>query len=235
MKEYGFSRGRFYEGHSIWENLLERYNKGVSFMYQDSHGSGGSAIATMYKNIAEQFPQAELRYEHLKDFDWWDGWRGYNFDNWQTKTPREEGGTFFNAQEPNIYDPIHFKYCDQLFENLHSQFNLWMSCTTGEHFGPMIFLEHGAAIWYGNSGTGSNPQCEILDYWMFEGMLVNGLSIGESLSNIIWLLQRDFTTGDPTAMYGISSLGRTNVHVIYGDPTMRIYSPDWTEPIPIEV
>jgi hypothetical protein len=235
MKESGFSQNRFYEGHSIWENLLERYNKGVSFMYQDSHGSGGSALATMYKNIEDQFPQAEPRYEYLKDFDWWDGWRGYNYDDQQTKTPRNVGSTFFNGQEPNLYDPIHFKYCDQLFENLHSQFNLWMSCTTGEHFGPMIFLEHGASLWYGNCGTGSNPQCELLDYWTFEGMLENGLSIGESLSKNIWLLQRDYTTGDPTAMYGVSSQGRTNVHVIYGDPTLKIYSPNWIEPVPVEV
>jgi hypothetical protein len=31
MKQFGFSHGRFYEGHAIWSGLLERYNTGWHF------------------------------------------------------------------------------------------------------------------------------------------------------------------------------------------------------------
>ena len=233
LKESMSSHGRFYEGHSIWENLLERYNKGASILYHCSHGTGGSGICCMYKNIAEQFPYAELKHEWLKDFDWWDGWRGYMYDDTQTKTPRWGGFTWSNAKEPNLYDIVHFKWCDQLFENLHSQFNLWQSCTTGEHFGPIIYLEHGAALWYGNAGTGLSPQEELFDEWWFKDMMQNGLSIGEALSKYVWLHQRDYTTKDPTAMYGSSSLTVDNDQCLYGDPAMVCYSPEWTEPEPV--
>jgi hypothetical protein len=234
MKEYGSSHGRFYEGHSTWEGLLERYNTGCSFIYHSSHGTGGSGICCMYKNVEEQFPLAHLSQEHLKDKDWWDGWRGYYYDSPKTNTPRTGGLVWLNSEEPNLYDIVHFKWCDQLFENLHSQFNLWMSCTTAEHLGPIVYLSHGASLYYGNSGTGRSPQCELMDYSMFGDMLQKGHGIGEAHSNYIWLHERDYTTGDPTAMYGTSSGPLTNVHVILGDPTMQVYSPEWTEPIPVD-
>ena len=64
-------------------------------------------------------------------------------------------------------------------------------------------------------------------------MLVHGYTIGEALSNHIWKHQRDYTTDDETAMYGSSSLTVTNVQVIFGDPTLTCYSPEWTEPTPV--
>ncbi|MCK5030950.1 MAG: hypothetical protein KAR64_05745, partial [Thermoplasmatales archaeon] len=144
LKEVFSSQGRFFEGHVIWDNLLERYNTGASISYYSGHGTGGSGISAQYKNIAEDFPLAEPRYEHLKDFDWWDSWRGYSvYDNQQTGTPRTGGASSYNSQEPSLYDLIHFKWVDQSFENLHSQIECWSSCTTGEHWGPMVYLSHG--------------------------------------------------------------------------------------------
>ena len=227
------SHGRFYEGHCVWENLLERYNKGASICYYSGHGTGGSGISAQYKNVAESFPQAELTHEHLKDFNWWDSWRGYMYDDKQTKTPRWGGFTWYNAKEPNLYDIIHFKWVDQLFGNLHSIFDMWMSCTTGQQFGPDIYLEHGAALWYGNAGTGLCPQEDLLDDSWLHDLLVYGDSVGEAFSRYVWLHQRDYTTKDPTTLYGTSSMAVTNVQVIFGDPTMVLYSPEWTEPTPI--
>ncbi|EMR73531.1 hypothetical protein MBGDN05_00437 [Thermoplasmatales archaeon SCGC AB-539-N05] len=238
MKRSLSSHGRFYEGHTLWENLLERYNTGCSVLYHCSHGTGGSGICCMYENIAEQFPLVEPRYEHLKDFNWWDGWRGYMYDDSQTKTPRWGGFTWCNAKEPNLYDIVHFKWCDQLFDNLHSQFNLWQSCTTGEHEGPMVYLEHGAALWYGNAESGLCPQEELYDDWWFTDMMENGITIGESLSKYVWYHQRDYTAKEGSqersaSMYGSSSLTVDNCQVLYGDPAMICYSPEWVEPIPL--
>jgi hypothetical protein len=151
----------------------------------------------------------------------------------RTKTPREGGLLWVNAKEPNLYDIVHFKWCDQLWDNLHSEFNCWMSCTTGSNFGPEVYLEHGAALWFGNGNTGLSPQSEIMDSYMIEDLLLKGLGIGESLSNVLWLHQRDYTTGDPTTIYGISSLKLANEQMIFGDPTMTVYSPDWIEPVPV--
>jgi len=69
------SHGRFYEGHCMWDNLLERFNNGVSICLYSGHGTGGSGISSQYKNIAEQFPLAEPTHENLYDFEWWDAWR----------------------------------------------------------------------------------------------------------------------------------------------------------------
>ncbi len=234
------SQGRFYEGHCIWDNLLERYNTGASLSYYTGHGTGGSGISAQYKNIAEQFPLAEPRYDHLKDFDWWDSWRGYSgYDNQQTKTCREPGASAYNAQEPNLYDIIHFKWVDQLFENLHSEMEFWSSCTTGEHWGPMVYLSHGSAIWFGCAGSAYGVQDDLHNSWMFHDVLVEGKGIGESQSKYQWLFNRDFTTGDPATLYGRSTLfqlssgGLTNVKALFGDPTMTCYSPDWIEPTPV--
>jgi len=86
LKESFSSHGRFFEGHVIWDNLLERYNEGASLCYYSGHGTGGSGISAMYYNINEQFPYNEIEHESLKDFNWWDGWRGYMYDDAQTKT-----------------------------------------------------------------------------------------------------------------------------------------------------
>jgi hypothetical protein len=237
LKEMGTSRGRFFEGHSLWENLLERYNDGCALIYHCSHGTGGSGICCMYENIEEQFPLAHPQNENRKDFDWWDGWRGYYYDNKKIQTPRDVGLTWVNSVEPNLYDIIHFKYCDQLFDNLHSQFNFWMSCTTGSHFGPNVYLEHGCALWFGNGNTGRSPQEEVLDQWITEDFMDKGIGIGEALSNYMWLHQRDFTTRDPTTIYGRSSVldneYLANEQMIFGDPNIQIYSPEWIEPTPI--
>lgn len=233
MKEAGFSHGRKYIGHTIWENLLEQYNGGCSIMYHCSHGTGGSGICCMYENVEEQFPLAELTHEHLRNFNWWDGWRGYLYDSGRTPTPRLEGLVWFNAREPNLYDIVHFKWCDQLFENLHSQFNCWMSCTTQANFGPDIYLEHGAALSYGNANTGLSPQSEVMDQQMIIPMMMYGKSIGDAHSDTIWLHERDYTTMDPTTIYGSSSMQVDNEGLIFGDPTMTLYSPEWIEPTPI--
>ncbi|UCB58977.1 MAG: hypothetical protein JSV67_01385 [Thermoplasmatales archaeon] len=240
IKESFSSHGRFYEGHCIWDNLLERYNTGALISYYSGHGTGGSGISAQYKNIAESFPLAEPRYEKHFDFDWWDSWRGYSsYDNSQTKTARWGGASSYNAQEPNLYDIIHFKYTDELFENLHSEFEFWSSCTTGEHWGPMVYLAHGSAIWYGAAGSTYGVQDDLHNDWIFHDMLVEGKTLGESDSEYIWLFNRDFTTGDPTTLYGRSthfqptSGGLTNVKVLYGDPLITIYNPKWIEPVPI--
>ncbi|MBS3772708.1 MAG: hypothetical protein KGY55_00740, partial [Candidatus Thermoplasmatota archaeon] len=228
------SHGRFYEGHCIWDNMLERYNEGALVSYYSGHGTGGSGISFQWKNIAEQFPYVELRHEELEDFEWWDGWRGYMYDDTRMKTPRWGGFTWYNAVEPNLYNLVHFKYVDQYFENLHSIMDLWMSCTTASHMGPNIYLEHGAVLTYGNGGTGLCPQADLLDDNMMESMMIEGKSIGEAFSDEVWLHQRDFTSDDPTAMYGSSSMTVTNIQMIFGDPTLVPYSPEWTEPTPIE-
>jgi hypothetical protein len=233
MKRSFSSHGRFYEGHCVWDNLLERFNKGASVWYYSGHGTGGSGISAQYRNVAEQFPYAELTHEHLKNFNWWDGWRGYMYDDKQTKTPRWGGFTWYNPREPNLYDIIHFKWADQLFGNLHSIFDLWMSCTTQAHLGPIVFLSHGAALCYGNIGTGLCPHSDLFDDWWMHDVFVNGDSVGEAFSRYIWLFQRDYTTGDPTAMYGSSSLAGEGCQVVFGDPTLTCYSPEWTEPVPI--
>lgn len=233
LKEGYSSHGRFYEGHSIWENMLERYNSGASICYYAGHGTGGSGISAQWKNIAEQFPYVELKHEHLLDFEWWDGWRGYMYDDQMTKTPRSGGFTWYNAIEPNLYDLIHFKWVDQQFDNLHSIADLWMSCTTASHLGPLVYLAHGAVFSYGNGGTGLCPQADLMDDEFMYEMMVHGTPLGEAFSKQVWLHQRDYTTGDPTAMYGRSSLSVTNVQMLFGDPTFIPYSPEWTEPTPI--
>jgi hypothetical protein len=243
VKELFSSYDRSFQAHIIWDNILDRYNDGSSVMYHSSHGTGGSGICCMYKNFAEQFPYAELAHEHLLDFDWWDAWRGYYYDNRETKTAREDGRFWCNPSEPNLYDIVHFKWCDQLFDNLHSQVTLWQSCTTAHHFGPMIYLEHGSVMWYGNANTGRSPQTDFMDSWWFEDFFINGMGIGESHANILWLFGRDYTTMDPTTIYGDSSMdssaqvsgdgeGLVNTWVYFGDPTLQLYRPDWDEPIP---
>jgi hypothetical protein len=161
------------------------------------------------------------------------------YDDTQTKDARWGGFTWYNAKEPNLYDLIHYKWVDQAFQNLHSEIEIWMSCTTGQHFGPEIYLEHGSALWYGNAGTGLCPQEDLLDDWWMEDMMINGTSIGQAFSKYIWYHQRDFTAKNvdvgkyDMSMYGSCTMQVTNVQVIFGDPTLTVYSPEWTEPTPV--
>ena len=237
LKRIFSSDGRFFEGHCIWDNYLERLNQGTSISYYSGHGTGGSGISAQYKNFNEQFPLADLYHDNLKDFNWWDGWRGYSgFDSPTTRCPRYGSSSQYNSQEPSLYDIIHFKHVDELLGNLHSEMDFWESCTTGTHFGPMIYLEHGAAFWYGNGGSCYGIQATLLDNWVFNDVLIKGKNIGESFSKYFWIFDRDFTTGDESTMYGRSSLFQgylSNVQVLFGDPTMTVYNPNWIEPIPI--
>jgi len=240
-KETFFSRGRFFEGHVIVENLLDRYNEGTVFSYYTGHGTGGSGISGQYKNVNEDYPLAELRHESLKDFDWWDSWRGYSgYDNLQTKLMREGGDSGYNSVEPGLYDIVHFKWVDQLLENLHSEMEVWSSCTTGEHWGPIVYLSHGSVLWYGNVGSAYGVQDDLHNSWTFEDVFVRGEKFGEAQSEYTWIFNRDFTTLDPNTLYGRSTLfqlsqgGLTNVKVLYGDPNIQCYAPDWIEPTPVE-
>ena len=93
-------------------------------------------------------------------------------------------------------------------------------------------------MWYGNAGTGLCPQSDMFDQWFFQDSLIKGEAVGPAYSKYIWLHYRDFTTKDPTSMYGSSSLhgegGITTIHCIFGDPNLIIYSPEWTSPTPID-
>ena len=115
-----------------------------------------------------------------------------------------------------------------------------MSCTTGQHFGPEIYLEHGSALWYGNAGTGLCPQEDLLDDMWIKDMMVNGTSVGQALckislvcTSVILLLKMSISDKYNMALYGSSTMQVTNVQVIFGDPTLTVYSPEWTEPIPV--
>jgi len=231
------SHGRFYDPHVIWENWLDRITQGVSINYYAGHGTGGSGISAQFKNVAEQFPYAE-HYVNNAHVDWWDSWRGYSGYDAVDYTedacnPRWGGTSWYNPVEPGLYDIIHFKHVDELLGNMHSEFELWQSCTTGQHFGPQIYLEHGSTVWYGNAGTGSCPPADWLDDQMLHDLLVNAESIGEAYSKYVWLIYRDFTTHDPTTLYAWSSTYITHVQAIYGDPTLVLYNPRWIEPIPM--
>ena len=237
IKEIFSSRGRFYEGHCIVESLIKRYNEGASISYYSGHGTGGSGISGQFKNIAEQFPLAEPRYEKHYDFDWWDAWRGYSgYDDQQTKTARYGGESGYNAEEPNLYDLVHFKWVDQLLDNLHSEFEMWSSCSTGDQFGPLVYLAHGSTLWFGAAGSVYGIQDDLHNAWMFHDMLVEGKPLGESWAKYQWMFDRDYTTNDPTTLYGRSTWfqgGLTNEKALYGDPAIQIYAPDWVEPTPI--
>lgn len=226
------SHGRTFDGHILWDAHLERMNDGVSVMYYSGHGTGGSGMSAQYIQTDNcNYPEVE----------WYDAWRGYMYDNW--KTPRDNGIRWYNPEPANLYDIIHYKWHDQLFNNLKSAAVFYMSCSTGQQFGPMVYLDHGAVMWYGNAGSGLCPQADLLDDWFFEDAMINGLTVGEAYSKHVWLHHRDFTIpeGDPNfeeSMYGPSSLyggdGITTIHCIYGDPELILYSPEWSSPNPID-
>jgi hypothetical protein len=232
IKNAFMSHGRTFEGHILWDAHLERMNDGVSVMYYSGHGTGGSGMSAQYY-------QSDL--SNYPTQIWYDSWRGYMYDNW--KTPRDNGRRWYNPEPVNLYDIIHYKWHDQLFENLQSAAIYYMSCSTGQQFGPMVYLDHGALMWYGNAGSGLCPQADLMDDWLFEDTMIHGMSIGASYSQYVWLHQRDFTMdeGDPNfeeSMYGPSTLyggdGITTIPVIYGDPELIMYSPEWTEPTAVD-
>jgi len=214
---------RTYEGHSLWDAHLQRMNDGASVFYYSGHGTGGSGQSAMYE---------QSEHSNYPDQIWWDAWRGYMYDAW--KTSRDGGWTWFNPDPPELYDLIHYKWVDQQFQNLRSDAVFYMSCTTGDGDAPLIFLEHGAVCWYGNANTGLCPEADIADDNVFIDSLIYGVPIGVSLSQQIWLHYRDFTTGDNTSMYGPSSMQVDSIMVIYGDPSLIVYSPEWQSPVPID-
>lgn len=227
LKNVFMSHGRTYEGHCLWDAHLKRLNEGASIMYYSGHGTGGSGISA-------QCLQSD--YSNYPDQIWPDAWRGYMYDDWET--PRDDGQRWYNPEPPTLYDFIHYKWVDQLLENLRSGAIFYMSCSTGQHFGPMVYLDHGAVIWYGNAGAGLCPEADLMDEWFFEEAMIHGTPVGPAYAKFVWLHYRDFTTVDPTSMYGCSSLygdeGITTVQCIYGDPNLIIYSPEWTSPIPVD-
>jgi hypothetical protein len=223
LKECFMSHGRYFDGHILWDAHLERMNDGASAFYYSGHGTGGSGMSAQYH---------QTDFCNYPDTVWYDAWRGYMYDSW--RTPRDEGRRWYNPEPPQLYDIIHYKWIDQLFENLRSNAVFYMSCSTGQQFGPMVYLDHGAVIWYGNAGSGLCPQEDLMDDYYFEKIMREGESIGEAYADLVWLFQRDFTTKDPLAMYGSSSLMLTTVHCIYGDPTLVLYSAEWTCPEPID-
>lgn len=222
-KSFG-SHLREFEGHCLWDAHLKRMNDGASIMYYSGHGTGGSGISAQY---------VQTEHCNFPEQIWWDAWRGYaGFDNW--KMARSNGRSWYNAEPPSLYDIIHYDYVDQLMENLRSCAVFYMSCTTGDAFGPMVYLDHGAVIWYGNAGSGLCPEADLQDDEFFYDTLQKGEMIGPAYSKQVWLHFRDFTTSDPTSMYGSSSMMVTTVQVIYGDPNLIVYSPEWSSPVPVD-
>jgi hypothetical protein len=227
-KSFG-SHGRTFEGHALWRAHLERMNAGAGAMYYSGHGTGGSGVSAQYE---------QTEYCDYPDQVWWDGWRGYMYDNW--KMPRANGHTWYNPDPDSggLYDFIHFDYNDELFDNLRSNAIFWMSCTTADANGPMVYLDHGAVMYYGNAGTGNRHEGGLQDQEFFKDVFIHGEPIGPAYSKQVWLHFRDFTTKDPTSMYGVSSLSGDNgvetFQCIYGDPNLIVYSPEWTSPEPID-
>ena len=221
------SHNRIYEGHCLWDAYLERMNEGASIFYYAGHGTGGSGMSSMY---------IQTENCNYPDQVWPDGWRSYVYDSWEMV--RDDGTRWFNPEPPLFYDIIHYKYHDELYGNLRSNAIFYQSCSTGQQFGPMVYLDHGALCWYGNAETGSCPPADLEDDWFFEDILIHGENIGEAYSKNIWRIHRDYTTCDPTSIYGQSSTigddGLNGAQVIYCDPTLIIYSPSWTMQEPIQ-
>jgi hypothetical protein len=214
---------RTYEGHSFWVAHLERMNEGASVMYYSGHGTGGSGISAQY---------IQTEHSNYPEQIWWDSWRGYMYDTW--KTSRDNGMVWYNPEPPTLYDIIHYKWVDQLLGNLHSQADFYMSCTSADGDMPMIYLDHGAVCMYGNAGTGLCPEADLQDDLFFRDTMIYGEPIGPAYSKQVWLHFRDFTTSDPTSMYGSSSMQVTTIQCIYGDPSLIVYSPEWHSPVPID-
>ncbi|MBN1861653.1 MAG: PPC domain-containing protein [Candidatus Thermoplasmatota archaeon] len=226
VKDSFSSHLRSYYGHTFWRAHLERMNDGASVYYYSGHGTGGSGMSEMYE---------QTEHSNYPDQVWWDAWRGYLYDSWRTAREVISGNIWFNPEPPMLYDIIHYKWVDQQYQNLKSNAIFYMSCTTGDGDGPLVFLEHGAVMWYGNANTGLCPEADIGDDEVFKLTLIYGEPVGVAWSKQVWLHYRDFTTGDNTSMYGPSSMYPiSSIQVIYGDPNLIIYSPEWQAPTPID-
>jgi hypothetical protein len=221
LTKYFNGFGREYKGHCIWDNLVVDQNKGTSLYYYSGHGTGGGGVS--YHPL-----WAGIQMDSFHGYEYWDS-------NYLSPRMFEGQRTWYNVEPPEQYDLIHFKWCDQLWENFHNTFVYWMSCTTFAHYGPEIYLEHGSVASIGNANTGSSPLWEIHDQTFFTEALWEGKSIGHALSENYWLFDRDVTTMDPTSIYGSFSMHIDSVQVIYGDPMLYIYSPrHWVEPEPVD-
>jgi hypothetical protein len=222
LKDTFSSHLRTFDGHTLWDAYLQRAKEGASVFYYSGHGTGGSGMSSM-------FEQSDL--SKYPDQIWWDAWRGYMYDNW--KIVRDNGMIWFNPEPPELYRLNHYKWIDQALGNLHSQVVLYMSCTTWDGDGPMVYLDHGCATNYGNAGTGLCPEADLADDHMFTDVMINGMSIAQAFSHQVWLHYRDYTGTDPQSMYGASSQQVTTIQIIYGDPSLIVYSPEWQSPVPI--
>ena len=224
LKKCLSSHLRDFEGHCLWDAHLEEINDGVSVFYYTGHGTGGSGVSAQYY---------QSEHSNYPDQIWWDAWRGYSgYDFW--RIVRNNGRSWYNPEPPSLYDIIQYDYVDQLLGNLKSCAVFYQSCSTADGYGPMVYLDHGAVLWYGNAGSGLCPESDLMDDKFFEDALIQGETIGQAYSKQVWLHYRDFTTQDPVSLYGPSSRQITTVHCIYGDPTVVIYSPEWTSPVPLE-
>lgn len=224
LKKCFSSHFRTFEGHCLWDAHLQEMNNGVSAFYYTGHGTGGSGISAQYY---------QTEHCNYPEQIWWDAWRGYSgFDYW--RMPRQNGLSWYNPEPPSLYDIVQYDHVDRLFENLKSCAVFYQSCSTGDAYGPMVYLDHGAVLWYGNAGSGLRPEADLMDDRFFESTMLQGETVGQAYSKEVWLHYRDFTTMDPVAMYGPSTRQITTVQCIYGDPTLVIFSPEWNVPVPIE-
>jgi hypothetical protein len=224
LKKALSSHFRTFDGHCLWDAHLQRMNDGVSVFYYTGHGTGGSGVSAQYYQTEDcNYPEQV----------WWDAWRGYSgFDTW--KIVRANGRSWYNPEPPSLYDLVQYDYVDQLLGNLKSCAIFYQSCSTADGYGPMVYLDHGAVLWYGNAGSGLCPEADLMDDEFFISTMINGENVGQAYSKQVWLHYRDFTTQDPVAMYGSSSKQITTVQCIYGDPTLVVFSPEWTAPVPID-
>jgi len=224
MKKALSSHFRTFDGHCLWAAHLQRMNDGVSVFYYTGHGTGGSGVSAQYY---------QTEHCNYPEQIWWDAWRGYSgYDYW--RMPRNNGLSWYNPEPPSLYDIVQYDHVDQLFGNLRSCAVFYQSCSTGDGYGPMVYLDHGAVLWYGNAGSGLRPEADLMDDIVFERMMIQGENIGQAYSKDIWLHYRDFTTLDPVSMYGSSTAQITTMQTIYGDPTLVIFSPEWASPLPVE-
>jgi len=223
LKQCLSSHLRNFEGHCLWDAHLEQINDGVSIFYYTGHGTGGSGVSAQYY---------QSEHSNYPDQIWWDSWRGYSgYDFW--RIVRNNGRSWYNPEPPSLYDLIQYDYVDQLLGNLKSCAVFYQSCSTGDGYGPMVYLDHGAVVWYGNAGSGLCPEADLMDDKFFEDALIHGETIGQAYSKQVWLHYRDFTTQDLVSMYGSSTKQITTVHCIYGDPALVVFGPEWTSPVPI--
>jgi hypothetical protein len=224
MKETLSSHFRSFDGHCLWDAHLQRMNDGVSVFYYTGHGTGGSGVSAQYY---------QTEHCNYPEQTWWDAWRGYSgYDYW--RIARNNGLSWYNPEPPSLYDIVQYDYVDQLLGNLKSCAVFYQSCSTGDGYGPMVYLDHGAVLWYGNAGSGLRPEADLMDDIVFERTMMQGENIGQAYSKDVWLHYRDFTTLDPVSMYGSSTAQVTTLQCIYGDPTLVIFSPEWNSPEPIE-